>query len=149
MPDALVTIQVSREELLRQDVSRVRRILDSFVPGLLKRNRNAISVEVMGYDDDPRELFLIPEVRKWFHRLFDVTPDWFYWMDMSNDRLLLHALMMFSPVRVEGGTTIRPEDVQAFLMWGFPGLNVFCKNLQIDPTLSSQHVFACVKAMNA
>jgi hypothetical protein len=147
MTDTPVTILINREEVLAQDASRVRRVLDSFIPLLLERNRNAVALLITGYDDDQRELFLIPEVRTWFHRLFDITPDLFYWMDMGNGRLLLHALMMRSPVRVEGGTTIRPEDIQEFLIWGYSGLDVFCTTHHLDPLSSNQHITVCIKGV--
>jgi hypothetical protein len=143
--DMPVTILINKEKVLAQDASRVRRVLDSFAPLLLEKNRNAVVVLVTGYNDDQRELFLIPEVRPWFHRLFDIVPDLFYWMDMRNGRLLLHALMMHPPVRVAGGTTIRPENMRDFLIWGFSRLNVFCNTHQLDPTPSNQHITACIK----
>jgi hypothetical protein len=143
--DAAATILITKEEILIRDVSHVRSILDSFIPTLVERNRNGVEILITDYDDDERELFLIPEVRPWFHRLFDVIPDLFFWMDMSNGRLLLYALMMRSPVRVEGGTTIIPEDMQEFLTWGFSHLNVFCKMHDFDPEPSNQHINTCIK----
>jgi hypothetical protein len=145
MTDTPVTILINRVEVLAQDASRVRRVLDSFVPLLLEKNRNAVEVLVTDYNDDKRELYQIPEVRTWFHRLFDITPDLFYWMNMSHNRLLLHALMMHSPIRVQGGATIRPEDMQKFLMWGFFRLNVFCSTHHLDPTPSNKHITECIK----
>jgi hypothetical protein len=145
MTETPVTILINKEEVLAQDASRVHRVLDPFVPLLLEKNRNAVAVLVTGYDDDQLELFLISEVRTWLHRLFDIVPDLLYWMDMGNGRLLLYALMMGSPVQVEGGTSIRPEDMQEFLMWGFSGLNVFCNTHHLDPTSSNQHITTCIK----
>jgi hypothetical protein len=80
MTDTPVTILVNREKVLAKDASRVRRVLDSFVPLFLEKNRNNVAVLVTGYNDDKRELCQIPEVRTWFHSLFDITPDLFYWM---------------------------------------------------------------------
>jgi hypothetical protein len=57
MTDTPVTILINKEEVLTQDASRERRVLDSFVPLLLEKNRNATAVLVTGYDDDQRELF--------------------------------------------------------------------------------------------
>src|SRR5215831_20778651 len=75
---APVTIMISREEIVSEDVSRVRTILNTFVPTLVERNRNRVTIMVEGYNDDPRELFLINEVRKWFHHLFDAVPELFF-----------------------------------------------------------------------
>ena len=65
-----VTIQVSKREIHSYDVSRVSDILASFVPVLLERNRNRIQIEVMEFNEDPRELYDIPEVRNYFQILF-------------------------------------------------------------------------------
>ena len=59
-----VTIMVSRVEIVYEDVACVREILDNFIPTLTDRHRNRVRITVAGYDDDPRELFQINEVRK-------------------------------------------------------------------------------------
>jgi hypothetical protein len=128
--------------VLIRDVSRVRRLLDSFLSTLDERNRNAVNVLITDYDDE-RELFLIPEVRQWYQSLFHVIPDLFYWMDMSDGRLFLYSLMMHSPIHVDGGTIIRSEDMQEFLKWGFSHLNMFCRIHNLDPTPSNLHINTC------
>lgn len=60
---APVTILISKDEIVSVNASRVREILDSFVPTLIDRNRNRVTIMVNGYDDDSRQLFLIGEVR--------------------------------------------------------------------------------------
>ena len=34
-----------------------------------------------GYDDDPREIEAIPEVREWFSKLFAAWPYWFFFVN--------------------------------------------------------------------
>ena len=58
-----VVIQITRDEVEPIDTSRVVAILDSFIPDLLERNRKRISMEVLGYHGDKRELYDIPAVR--------------------------------------------------------------------------------------
>ena len=36
----------------------------------------AVTLVFNGYDDDPRELESIPEVREWFAKLFEAWPYW-------------------------------------------------------------------------
>ena len=65
-----VTIQISKKAILACNVRQVREILDSFVSDLIERNRNRVEIEIIGYGEDSRELYLINEVRRWFHIFF-------------------------------------------------------------------------------
>ena len=134
-----VTILVSKDEIVSENVSGVRGILDSFVPILIDRNRNRVIIMVNGYDTDSRELFLIDEVKKWFNHLFDVVPELFFWMDMHPPWLTFYAIMFGTPVRVQGGTTISSEDLQRFLVWGYQNLNVFCSTHGVSNVFCSTH----------
>lgn len=134
------TIRVGQEWILSRNISFVRNLLNTFIPKLLERNRNKVRIEIIGYEQDPRQLFLINEVRAWFHKLFDEIPELFYWMDMSDNYLEFYALMMFTPKRVEGGTILSPEDMQKFLTWGYVNLNEFCAKYAISPDSTNQHI---------
>ncbi|HXG28298.1 MAG TPA: chlororespiratory reduction 6 domain-containing protein [Nevskiales bacterium] len=142
-------ILVEAAEVLTCDTRHVRKTLDSLIPKHMGDNRNGVVILINGYDDDPQELFLIPEVRKWFHSLFDNVPDLFFWMNMGSGRLMFYALMMGKPIRIHGGTTIRSEDMRKFLKWGFYQLNIFCKRHGIDPEPSNQHILECLKEASA
>ena len=63
-----VVIQISRQEVEHCDPQGVVQIIQSFIPGLLEPYRNRVQLEVLGYADDPRELYDIPEVRALFPR---------------------------------------------------------------------------------
>jgi len=45
---APVTILVLKEETLAGGISRVRGILDSFMPELIARNRNRVELQILG-----------------------------------------------------------------------------------------------------
>jgi hypothetical protein len=132
-------------EILSNDVSRVRRILDSFMPVLIDRNRNRVELEVSGYEDDSRELFLIDEVRLWFNTFFDSSPDLFFWMNMRSQWMAYYAIMFGTPVRRAGYTTVSSEDLQRFLIWGYKRLNGFCASKDISPDPSTNHVNAAIQ----
>ena len=117
MLDVRTTINVSRSEILSLDVGGVRRILDSLLidRAEIERNRNSVAIYVLGYDGDSRDLYLIPEARKWFHCLFDEVPELFYWANMRGQFLMFYALMMQKPVKAPGGRIVSPEDMMSFL----------------------------------
>ena len=128
----LCLIQVSKQEILAKDTSRVIDILDSFIPNLLERNRNGVQIEVNGYNADKRELFHIDEVREYFKTLFENVPHLFYWMDFNSFMPLFLGLMLYKPMRVSGQVTISSRNLQEFVYLGFLGLNEFCTQHHIS-----------------
>ena len=49
---------------------------------------------VEGYDDDPNELYAIPEVRKFYQHFHRVWPYWFYFCDLTEERLTMMTMCL-------------------------------------------------------
>ena len=141
-----VVIQISKADIIAQNVDRVTDILNSFIPGLAERNRNRVRIEVLGYGDDKRELFDIPEVRLYFQKLFDAVNGAFYWLDSSSYMLIFWGLMLLTPVRSDGKVGLLPEDMQKYLMWGYIKLNAFCKENSLSPEPSTAAISSAVSS---
>jgi len=137
---APVTIQVPREAIENLCTDSVRNLIASFVPALLERNRNRVQIEILGCDGDSRELFDIPDVRAWFQKLIEEMPEIFFWIDISSYMFLFLGLMLFTPLRHKGLVGLSPEDVQAYLVKMFPGLNAFCAKYDLSPEPTNQLV---------
>jgi hypothetical protein len=135
-----VTIQIDRSSILACDPEPVARILESFVPHLCESNCDRVQLEVLGYLNDSRELYDIPEVRSYFQALFQRVPGLFYWLDSSSHMFLLLGLMLFPPKRSDGLVTISPTDMQQFLLRGFAGLNRFCSEHGLSPEKTNKAV---------
>lgn len=141
----LCLIQVSKQEILAKDTSRVVDILDSFIPNLLERNRNGVQIEVNGFNADNRELFDIEEVREYFKTLFENIPHIFYWMDFKSYMPMFLGLMLYKPVRVPGYVTITSRNLQEYVYLGFFGLNEFCRQHNISPEPTNNVVSKWIK----
>ncbi|HJV73679.1 MAG TPA: chlororespiratory reduction 6 domain-containing protein, partial [Noviherbaspirillum sp.] len=76
----VVVITIQREDIERRKIepalSSLNRLIDS--QEALEASNGTISLMVSGYDDDPRELHLIPEVRTFFLELDEQFPFWFH-----------------------------------------------------------------------
>lgn len=57
----------------------------------VKRFRDSLAFQVVGYDDDPRELAEIPEVRAFFAR---ITQDWPHWLWFLHRKVGMIPLLM-------------------------------------------------------
>ena len=141
-PRQPVVIQISREAVERADCSREVAILNSFVPELCERNRNRVEFEVMGYQEDPREVYEVQEIRTYFQRFFAEYPGLFFWIDTETHMFRLLAVLLYPLVRVPGGVRISPENMQMYLLQGFRGLNDFCAKHGLDPNPSTSAVRA-------
>jgi hypothetical protein len=131
-----VIICIGKPDVETRSLEPVIKLLKSFIPDLLERNRNRVQFQVIGFNDDPRELYEIPEVREYFKQLFQREPALFYWLDVDAHMLLLLCLMLYEPVISAEGPTVSLPDLQSFLATGYVGLEAFCKQhgLSAEPT---------------
>jgi len=60
----------------------------------LARLMNRFRFLVHGYDDDPQELYAIPEVRKFYQYFHRVWPYWFYFCDLQSETLTMLTLCL-------------------------------------------------------
>ena len=139
-----ITIQVQRSSVVTKETAYVNEILNSFISNP-SRNRNRVCIEILGYDEDPRELFDIPEVRLFFQKLFDENDGAFFWIDPDSHMLLFWGLMLLSPYRCDGKVGLQPEDMQKYLYWGYYKLNVFCQKNKLSPDFSTKAIGDAVK----
>ena len=121
--------------------------MQTFVPDLVERNRNRVQIEVLGYGEDSRELFDIPEVRRYFQTLFECVVGLFYWIDIDSHMFVFLGLMLYAPIRVLGEVTISPQDLEAFLLRGVIGLNRFCELTGASPDESTATINKRIRAM--
>ena len=117
------------------DVSAITRTLDGFLSELNRRNsrQNRVEILIHGYNDDPREIYDIPEVRQYFQTLWKKYPGLLYWIDMSSPVGELLRLFLWTPLRTDRGLYISIEDENKFFDEGILGLHIFCDEHNLDP----------------
>ncbi|WP_084199139.1 chlororespiratory reduction 6 domain-containing protein [Noviherbaspirillum autotrophicum] len=76
----VVVITIQREDIERRDLEQALASLNRLIDSreALEASNGTISLMVSGYDNDPRELHLIPEVRAFFQELDEQFPFWFH-----------------------------------------------------------------------
>jgi hypothetical protein len=81
--DRLV-LHASRAEVEAADIDHALSALDKLLkPEVAQRLKGRLIFEIRGYEDDPRDLWEIPEVRAWMKALDQAFPYWFYFMDVG------------------------------------------------------------------
>ena len=128
LDEAPVIILVSRESIELSDTTRTMETLELLRKDFLQSRRNRVQIGVNGYDDDPRELFDIDDVRRYFQKLFDQVPGLFYWIDVKSYMFSFLGLMLYPPFRpTPGKVGLRAKDIPLYLLRGYAGLNKFCE----------------------
>jgi hypothetical protein len=143
-----VVISIPRGAIENRDPSPVIEIIESLSLPLPDRDRNRLQFEVLGYGDDPRELYDIPEVKDYFRRFWETYHGFFFWLEAKEHMLGLMALLIYDPVRTgDGGVTIYTDSFQNFLYTGFVKLNCYCKERGLSGDASTAEIAKWARRM--
>lgn len=89
-----VVWQFTREQVEQQDFAAFLFQFGEIPDGaFLKDAFQTFSVGVGGYDDDPRELSEIPEVRAFFAKFYEVWPHWLYFIDTRSLSTIVYCIL--------------------------------------------------------
>jgi hypothetical protein len=135
-PD-LIVYQFSRERVERGDFSHFLSLYgsDRLPQGLaLKLLLGRLVFCVEGYDVDPREIYLIDEVR-WFYSAFhDAWPYWLYFCDLHQDvlkKMVSCCLQTFTAIKLDGQAKCAVEydlfELVQLIAHDLPFMNGMCE----------------------
>lgn len=98
----VTVLTVHRADIDAGNIAPALETLQPLIASLdaLNASNGTISLLVSGYDDDPRELQTIPEVRAFFQTLDDAFPYWFHVVTRIEHtlRLLFTLLVPLTPI---------------------------------------------------
>ena len=87
---------------------------------------NSLALMIEGYDEDPREIYAIPEIRRFYQQLWKKWPYWLYFCNLDTENLMmmvmcclgsLDALKVKDQSQVK--VSISPLEVIQFISGGF------------------------------
>lgn len=112
--DAVVVLEISRREIEHCDfgsaLERLHIMADTRENAL--RYRESMFLMVTGYDNDPRELCEVPEIRTFFSKLSDQWPHWIWFLnrDLAMVPLLMSFLCRVQVLHKPGAAGLRFVD---------------------------------------
>ncbi len=132
-----LAVVASRDEILRCDISGPLEVLQTLLSTKERvlRFRDRVDWGVAGYDDSPKELFEIEEVRDFMRLLDGQFPFWFYFLEKrvehSPIRLLAFCLCRYTRVTP---TLVQLDqgDLQDFLNQHFVAINWIFDRFDLD-----------------
>jgi len=131
-------IAVPRTDVESGDITytldALNRIRNSRV--LSRKYQENIDLSIFGYDEEPRELFELPEVRRWMEKLDRNFPYWLYFLSKDSRSLAFVALCLcdYSIDRQTPMIEIESKSLSTFLNKHFPAMNEICHSLGLDET---------------
>ena len=136
MAGDLILYQFSRSKVESGDFSH---FLELYAPDKLPEGRrlrdmmNCFVFCVEGWDDDPREIHLIPEVRRFYSGFHEAWRYWLYFCNLDGDTMrsmVMCCLPDVSTMQVDGQTKIAvtcdPLDLLNFIKRDVMPMNLMC-----------------------
>ena len=132
--DDWLSVVVDRTDVESGDVSPAVNRLSGVLGDreTVERFRGRVYVTFAGYSNDPRELYEIPEVRRFCARLDERFPYWFYFLSADGDTLRVIASCLCSVAQVEPGVVGFGEDLVDFMTRHFDALNWLVDSYALD-----------------
>lgn len=108
--DELVVLQIDRVHVERNDLQTWVSVLErlSSDEATASAYEGMLSVAVTGYEDDPRELYEVPEVVRYMRALTDAWPYWFHFCERNMRSL---ELIFLSHVDLRRVKNLGPHKV--------------------------------------
>ncbi len=95
---------------------------------------SSVVLMIEGYDDDPREIYAIPEVRAFYQQLWERWPYWLFFCNLDTENLMtmvMCCLDSLDALKVKGrdqvNVSIDPLEVVRFISGGFGSMNEMCE----------------------
>lgn len=138
----LIFYQFSREKVEQCDFSH---FLGLYAPDKLPEGRalqemmNMMMFGIEGWDDDPREIHMVPEIRRFYTAFHDAWPYWLYFCNLDVDTLramTMCCLPSISTMQVDGQVQVKvtcdPLDLIKFIKRDFMPMNLMCERAEIS-----------------
>lgn len=138
----LIVYQFSRSKVEQCDFSH---FLSLYAPDTLSEGRalqemmNTMMFGIQGYDDDPREVHSIPEIRSFYNSFHEAWPYWLFFCNLDTEALrmmVMCCLPSIVAVKVDGRPNVAVEydrlELLHFLGKDFMPMNAMCDQAQMS-----------------
>ena len=129
-----LSVVADRGEVEVVEVSRVAGILLRVVANreTAERFRGRVDLSFHGYSSDPREVYEIPEVRRFCTKLDEVFPYWFYFLSTDGVTLMVIACCLCGVTKVRPGLVSFGPDLLQFMTRHFRAMNWLVDKYSLD-----------------
>ena len=132
--DEPVYLVLAREQIEAGDIEEPLALLRELAghPRKAMAACGRMSLIADGYDDDPRELFEIPEVRRYLKALDARWPYWFFFLSQADESIkLLESCLCDTIEVIPGVNSIDVEQLEKYLARHFSALNRYSESINL------------------
>ena len=132
---------MSPQETASLDINPALNVLESVLydAETVQMFRGRVGISFDGYDNDARELYEIPGVRRYLAALDSKFPYWFYFLSTRDDTLKMIALCLCRTKKIKAGFAFpEPHDFQEFLIVHFDAVNRLFSRFQLDESVNEE-----------
>lgn len=139
----MMAVRITKDEVLNKNIQTIYERMKEEGSNELNRTiqRNTWEVAFEGYDDDPREIFQIEEIREWICKSVDEGLPWFYFVRTPDHvpTILVGLLTCYALVVNDDGTmAISNERIKQFIDKNLHNLREFCEEYKIPDELEHE-----------
>lgn len=141
--DQQVIVDCDSAEITAGDISGVLTALKSLSGdrSSAMSAEGAVTLVFHGYDDDPRELEAIPEIRTWFARLFEAWSYWSFFASRIDQTVPLVLSLLLTGEAVAGepgmvGWCFDLDELKPLLLEMFDHQNELIERLEIGEVVN-------------
>ena len=118
------------------------------------RAEGAVTLAFNGYNDDPRELESIPEVKEWFAKLFEAWPYWSFFASRIDQTVPLVLTLLLPGEAVAGepgmvGWAFDLDELKPLLLKMFGDQNELIERLEIGEDVNERSSHDFLEAVQA
>jgi hypothetical protein len=130
---SLLAFAVTKSEVRIGSLSTLNSMLRQLTKNkeMMINKRASAEIFFPEYDSDPREIYQIPEIRRWFQKTIDEGFPWFYFLSQDKGISLTALYCCTCKVSFQGihdnkhGLEIYPDETEWWLTQNFMNLNNF------------------------
>jgi len=140
-------VSVSKQEILSMNFDLIKNFFKRISKNhaQMLKSRSSLDIYFPEYDDDPREIYDIPEIRKWIKGSIEQFIPWVYYIDFKRENaaffLLIHAYSR-EKRRIKKNTgfliELNKDDILNFLEYMFKNLNAFTEENNIPLKINKE-----------
>jgi hypothetical protein len=140
------SIVIDKKAIENMDFSMIKQYIEDrdFDETLLYEAVGKLDISFYGYDNDPREIYEIPEIQNWVKAsMLEEKIPWFFFLSTAPTSQSLKALaycFIAEPVEVEGGgMRFQPlkKNLRDFAIVNFSNMNDFMKNHSLTSSINA------------
>ena len=145
MPDDLILFNFRRANVEQCDFAHFLSLYgpDKLPTGTrLRGMMNGMIFGIEGYDDDPREVHSIPEIRRFYTVFHGAWPYWLYFCNLDTEVLktmVFCCLPSIATLNVDGKPNVaveyKPLELLRFVSDDFGPMNVMCDRAELAERL--------------